>query len=265
MKKLSIVAIAFAAVLLASCGGKKAEPVENTEAEKSFDQQQVEAKIKAEVDSVAALLGQLKQTPFIQEGTKFALTDEEKKVKPEYLLTASFADEAATLAEKYRALGALSVDRKIAALYDMPTEDYDKAIAKLSADINDPSFKAVENANNLFETSTALYDKMNENGRINNFWQLASAALVEQLYVINQNSDKFLTAFDDKAAADVTYRIVLILDAVKKLTEYDPEIKPVADALASLETLNATTVDEMKKQLAEGKEKIAAARKAIIK
>jgi len=147
----------------------------------------------------------------------------------------------------------------------MPTEDYDKAIAKLSADINDPSFKAVENANNLFETSTALYDKMNENGRINNFWQLASAALVEQLYVINQNSDKFLTAFDDKAAADVTYRIVLILDAVKKLTEYDPEIKPVADALASLETLNATTVDEMKKQLAEGKEKIDAARKAIIK
>ena len=265
MKKLSIVAIVFAAIALASCGGKKVEQDNTATEEKSFDQQQIEEKIKVEVDSLAALLGELKQTPFIQEGSSFALTADEKKVKPEYLLSASFADEAATLAEKYRALGALSVDRKVAALYDMPTEEFDKAITKLSADINDPSFKAIENANNIFETSTALYNSMNENGRINNFWQLASAALVEQLFVINQNSDKFLTAFDDKAASDVTYRIVLLLDAVKKLTEYDPDIKPVADALSSLDVLNATTVDELKKQLAEGKDKIEAARKALLK
>ena len=63
-------------------------------------------------------------------------------------------------------LSALTVDKNIAALYEMPTEDYEKAIAKLAADINDPSFKSIENTNGIYETSSTLYDAMNENGRI---------------------------------------------------------------------------------------------------
>ncbi len=125
--------------------------------------------------------------------------------------------------------------------------------------------KAVEEDAPVAEATETLYNAMNENGRINYFWQIASAALVEQLYVINQNSDKFLSVFDDKAASDVTFRIVLILDAVNRLIDYDPEIKPVADALASLESLNAMDLNDLKKQVAESKEKIDAARKALIK
>ena len=264
MKKLSILAIAFVAIALASCGGKKAEQAEAVDTEKSFEQEQIEASIKMHIDSIASEIGQLKHFPFIQDGG-LALTNEEKQVKPEYLLAPAVAEEAATLAEKYRILSALSVDKKIASLYDMPTEDYDKAIAKLSADISDPSFKVLENANNIFETTSALYDAMNENGRINYFWQLASAALVEQLYVTNQNADKFLSVFNDEAAANVTFRIVLILDAVNRLKQYDPEIAPVADAIAPLDVLNATSVSELKAQLAEAKDKIAAARAALIK
>ena len=264
MKKLSILAIAFAAVILASCGGKKTDQPEAAQNEKRLEQEQIEASIKMHIDSIAAEIGQLKQFPFVQEGG-LTLTNEEKQVKPEYLLNPSVAEEAATLSEKYRILSALSVDKKIASLYEMPTDEYDKAIAKLTADINDPSFKVIEDANSLFETTSALYDAMNENGRINYFWQLASAALVEQLYAINQNADKFLTAFDDKAASNVTFRIVLILDAVNRLAEYDPEIKPVKEAISSLEVLNATTVDELKAQLAEAKDKIDAARSALIK
>jgi hypothetical protein len=169
------------------------------------------------------------------------------------------------LAEKYRVLSALNVDRKIAAMYEMPTEDYDKAITKLAADIDDPSFKAIEDANTIYETTNTLYDAMNDNGRINYFWQLASASLVEQLYVTNQNADKFLSVFNDEAAANVTFRIVLILDAINRLTDFDPEIKPVASALAPLDVLNATTVSELKAQLAEAKDKIAAAREALVK
>ena len=106
---------------------------------------------------------------------------------------------------------------------------------------------------------------MNENGRINYFWQLAAASLVEELYIVNQNSDKFLSTFNDEAAANVTFRIVLILDALNRLSQYDPEIKPVAEAVAPLDVLNATTVDELKSQLAEAKENIENARKALIK
>lgn len=265
MKKLSFFAIAFVALAFAACTGSKAPKAEEATEQKSFEQEQVEAEIKMHMDSIATELGQLKQLPFVQEGTDLALTKEEKQVKPDYLLSPSVAEEAQTLAEKYRILSALSVDRKIAALYEMPVEEYDKAISKLSADIDDPSFKVIDNANSLFETSGALYDAMKENGRINQFWQLAASALVEQLYVINKNADKFLTVFDDKASSEVTYRLVLVLDAVKRLTGYDPEIKPVAEALAPLETLNATTLSELKTQLADAKDKIDAARKALIK
>jgi hypothetical protein len=193
------------------------------------------------------------------------LTKEEKQVKPDYLLAASAAEEAATLAEKYRMLSALTVDKKIAELYEMPVEDYDKSIAKLVADVNDPSFKDIEDTGTIYETTSKLYDEMEKNGRINYFWQLAAASLVEELFVANQNSDKFLSVFDDEAAANVTFRVVLILDAINRLAQYDPEIKPVAEAMAPLDVLNATTVDELKAQLAEAKDKIEAARSALIK
>ena len=262
MKKLSVFAIAIAVIALAACGGKKsAGTVEEADTLKSFEQQQIEASIKMHFDSIASEIGKLQQLPFISEGKDgVQLTKEEKQVKPDYLLAAGVADEAATLAEKYRILSALNVDKN-----EMPVEDYDKAITKLAADIDDPSFKVIEDAGTLYETSTALYDAMDQNGRINYFWQLASAALVEQLYVANQNSDKFLGVLNDEAASNLTFRIVLILDAVNRLKQYDPEIAPVAAALAPLDVLNATSVDELKAQLAEAKDKIEAARKALVK
>ena len=268
MKKLSVFAVAFAAMVFASCGGNKSnQTAEQTDSIKSFEQSQIEASIKMNVDSLASEIGKLKQLPFLQADAKetIKLTKEELQVKPDYLLAATAADEAATLTEKYRLLGALEVDKKIAGLYEMPTEDYDKAITKLTADINDPSFKTLEDGTNVAETTQALYDAMEKNGRINYFWQIAAASLVEQLYVINQNSDKFLASFTDEAAANTTFRIVLIIDALNRLSEYDPEMKPVADAMSTLDSLNATTVSELKSQLAEAKEKIAAARKAIVK
>jgi len=266
MKKLSFLAIAFAAFALAACTGTKEPKAEDKTETKSFEQEQVEAKIKMEIDSIAADLNKLKQLPFVQEGSKFELTKEEKQAKPDYLLDAAVAEKAQTLAEKYRILSALSVDKKIAALYEMPVEEYDKAIAKLSAAIDDPSFKALEGTNgSFFETTDSLYKYMSENGRINQFWQLAAAGLVEQLFVMNKNADKFLSVFDNNAASDVTYRIVLVLDALDRLTQYDPEVKPVVEALAPLKELNATSVEQLKEQLAKAKEGIEAARKALIK
>lgn len=267
MKKLSIFAVAFAAMVFAACGGNKSgNTVETNDSIKSFEQAQIEAAIKMHVDSLATEMGKLKQLPVIQasNGT-IKLTKEELQVKPDYLINPAAAENAATLAEKYRLLSALQVDKETAKLYEMPIDEYDKAIAKLAADINDPSFKAIEEDAPVSETTEALYNAMNENGRINYFWQIAAASLVEQLYLANQNQDKFLAAFDDETAANSTFRIVLILDALDRLSEYDSDIKPVADALAPLDVLNATTVSELKTQLAEAKDKIIAARQALVK
>ena len=106
---------------------------------------------------------------------------------------------------------------------------------------------------------------MNANARINYFWQLAATSLVEELYIMNQNADKFITAFDDESASNVTYRIALLIDAVDRLASYDPEIEPVAEAIAPLSVLNAISVDQLKSQLAEAKDQIVAARTALTK
>ena len=266
MKKLTFFAAIIAAMAFTACGGNKsAQTAEATDSIKSFEQTQIEEKIKVELDSLAAEVGKLKSLPIVQSENGIQLTAEEKQVKPDFLLSPAVAEEAATLAEKYRILSALSVDKKIAALYDMPTEEYDQAISKLAADINDPSFKAIEDATTIFETGQKLYDAMNENGRINYFWQLMASSLVEETYVLSQNTEKFITAFDDDAAANVTFRIVLLSDAIARLAQYDPEVEPVAKAVEALAPLNAISVDQLKAQLEEAKENIAAARAQLLK
>ena len=260
-------AVAFAAMAFVACGGKQsAQTAEETDSVKSFEQEQVEAKIKIELDSLASALGQLKQLPFIQKSEDgVQLTEQEKQVKPDYLLNPAVAEDAATLAEKYRMLSALSVDKKVAELYDMPLEDYDKAISKLVADINDPSFKEIEDAGTIYETTEKLYNLMESNGRINYFWQLAATTLVEELYVMTQNTEKFISVFDDESASNVTYRIALLIDAIDRLAQYDQDIEPVANALKPLNVLNAISVDQLKTQITEAKAQIEESRKALTK
>lgn len=265
MKKLSIFAVALAAVSFAACTGNKPQTgQDDKDSVKSFEQEQIEENIKVQIDSLASEFGKLKSLPILKDQNgNVVLSDEEKKVKPDYLLSPSAAENTVTLAEKYRTLSALSLDKQIASAYDMPTDEYDEAISKLAADINDPSFKVLDNVSTAFEASSELYDAMEENGRINYFWQMAAAALVEQLYVTTQNIDKFTAAFDDTSVENVTFRIILLQDAIERLTVYDPELQPISDAIAPLKVLNAISVDQFKSQLEECKEKITASRKTL--
>ena len=267
MKKITFFAVVIAAMAFTACGGnKRAQTTEETDSLKAFEQAQIEEKIKLELDSLAAEVGRLKNLPIVQSGENgVQLTAEEKKVKPDYLLAPSLSEDATTLAEKYRVLSALSVDKSIAKLYEMPTEEYEAAITKLAADINDPSFKVLDDTSTIFETGQKLYDAMNENGRINYFWQIVASSLVEEIYVISQNTETFITAFDDDSAANVTFRIVLLSDAVSRLSQYDPEFEPVAKAVGALSPLNAISVDQLKAQLEEAKEKIAESRADLLK
>ena len=266
MKKISIYAVALAAVAFTSCGGNKSANEAEAEVEKSFEQEQVEAKIKLELDSLSAEIAKLKKLPILQVGEDgVQLTEEEKQVKPDYLLSPSVAENATTLAEKYRALSALCVDKQIAAMYDMPTDEYQAAISKLAADIDDPSFKEIDDVSNIHETSQKLYDAMNANGRINYFWQMVAGSLIEEFYVMSKNTDKFITAFDDESATATTFRVVLLNEAVERLASYDPEFDSVAKVTETLAPLDAITVDQLKQQLEEAKENVAETRNELIK
>ena len=267
MKKLFIFAVAIAAMAFTSCGGNKsAQAVEETDSIKSFEQEQVEAKIKMELDSLAAELGRLKKLPVIQVGEDgVKLSDKEKQVKPDYLLAPSAAENATTLAEKYRMLSALSVDKTIAAMYEMPVDEYEAAISKLVADINDPAIKKAQEAETKAEQSKVLYKEMEAEGRINFYWIMTSAATVETVYVLSQNVEKFCAGYTDEQVANITFRLFCIIDAVDQLSVYDPQIQGIAEALSPLKDLQATTLADFKKELAASKEKIEASRAAFLK
>ena len=73
MKKLSILAVAFAAIAFAACGNKSASNTESADSVvKSFEQEQIEASIKMHVDSLASEVGKLKQLPFLQKDNEGA-------------------------------------------------------------------------------------------------------------------------------------------------------------------------------------------------
>ena len=82
MKKLTILAVAFTAIIFAACGGKKsANNAAEADSLKSFEQQQIEASIKMHIDSIASEIGKLKQPAFVREDANgtISLTKEEKK------------------------------------------------------------------------------------------------------------------------------------------------------------------------------------------
>jgi len=270
MKKFSFVIVALAAMVLASCGGQTTKVEEETPADSSvsFEQAQIKESIKMHIDSIAKEMS-VKSFNNVFDNSKngkIALTDEEKKVKPDFLLQPEATKELATYAQKYAALAMLKIDSEVAKLYDVDVTEYNNAIAKLLSEINDPAFSELNDAEGDLATKyQTLYEGMEKEGRINFYWIASSALVVENLYIMSQNADKFVNGFTDEQVSDITFRLVCIFDALDRLSVYDPQIPGIAEALEPLKVLNAETVDEFKAQLAKASADIAAAREALLK
>lgn len=264
MKKNVIFAMVAVALVMGACNSKKpAQVVEEEAQEVSFEQSQIQQKIKVELDSIANLYAQLKPVDGIFSDGKIVLSDEEKLVAPDYLMNTDSVFSLTLLSQKYRALGIFATDMEIAKLYGMDTSNYETTITKLATDINDPSITCFAGKN--AETLSNWYNAEDKNGRINYFWETSTAALLENLYVISQNSEKFLPAFDDETASNMTYHLSLVMYSLGQLSEYDENIKSLNDMMQPLNALNAMTVDEMKGQLESMKPAIASIRQQILK
>ena len=159
MKKVKFLLMAVFAIALASCSSKPKQTEEEQEEIKSFEQEQIEESIRVQLDSIANVLSGLKALPILEQtkSGELKLTDEEKKVKPDYLLSPEIAKEAITLSEKYRVLVALSIDQTVAELYDMDTKAYNEATAQLLSEINDPGFRIfAENGDLVVESQESF-------------------------------------------------------------------------------------------------------------
>ena len=265
MKKVLFLAAAFA-LTLASCGNKQQKAELTEDSIKVFEQNQIEASIKVQLDSLAAQAQKLKGIPGIQNMKDgIQLTEEEKMVKPDYLMDPAETADLQTLSEKYRALAMLFVDKKVAEAYDMDITGYDEAISKLLAEVNDPALGALNGNVTYEENISTLYEAEEAAGRINLFWEMTTASTVEQVYVLCQNIDKYITAIDDEAAENMTFRMILLTDAMDRLADYDANVAELNDAMQPLKVLDALTVDQLKSQLMELKGDIEVVRNSLLK
>ncbi len=259
MKRLPVILLAIALVALPSCknqNNKKKAVSEEAKREISQKEQYVTEELKYNLEQLIESTKQMKAVPFLNnKNGELQLSEKEKMVKPDYLLTTDHIGEYVTLTQKYRAVAMLSIDKSIAALYDMPTADYEAALAKLTVDVNDPALKEFSDklsaSEDAGEVISEFCDKEYEAGRANLFWEAVSAGLVEQIYICTKNLDKFMSAFDDKTASDVTYNFVCVHENIRQLIEFYPEMESLDKILSPLYVINAISVEQLKSQLNE--------------
>lgn len=267
MKRFTtILAIASICLFAVSCGqGKNAKKVE-TEAKSEAELNQEEL-IRIHLDTLSNDLANLQAMGVIAnvKDGKIVLTEQEKKLKPDYLLDPAFADNLQTLSQKYRAISMLAADKEIAKLYDMSTTAYDKALVKLYADVNDPGLKTVVDSPDFFGSLKEYYAACKENGRIELFWDACASAIMEELFIASQNTDMFLAGFNDEQASNISYHITLLSIAVEDLAAINPEYESLNESMQPLVVINAISLDQLKEQLAQMKAEISSTRMVLSK
>ncbi|MCQ2157134.1 MAG: hypothetical protein MJY53_01940 [Bacteroidales bacterium] len=274
MKKLSIVLLAAAIVALPSCknNNKNAGEQEAKDYSESTASEIVEETLKADLTNLIQSAKSIKPVPFIkaQKDGKLVLSEKEKMVKPDYLLNPSITSKLATLYQKYRAVGMLTTDKNIADMYEMPISDYNEAIFKVLTDINDPALMNfytlpsidIESDREAFST---FVDEEYEEDRANFFWDGIAAAMVEQVFILTRDVDKFMPMFTDELAADITFNFVCVHDGLTKMVDAYPEMASLNEVLTPLYVINAINVEQLREQLLSVKEDVENARAFLLK
>lgn len=274
MKIYFILLITFSVISLTSCNScQNNKKVEDTKANTSIEEQYLSADLKIKIDSLVAEFSRMNAIPVFLDAQsgELTVTAKEKKVKPTYLLSIKESKKLTLTSQKYRALAMYRIDMGIANMYGMPLEDYKQVIARLLVDVDnvalaaDINHKVESNPEEFKAYISDVYERELEKGTIDNFWNLATGGIVEQIYVISQNIEKFIVCFDDKTASEVSYRLILVHEGINNLIEYHPELKELQTIIEPLKKLNAINLEQLKSQLYELKGEIQVVRDNLLK
>ena len=225
-----------------------------TELTNNFEQSNIEASIKMHLDSLASEVSRIK---FVQDSKRSSIS-----TLPD---SSPFVSDIPniSLLGKIRLLGALDVDRRMLNSQSS-TLDYNKKMKELLDDINYRLLNDYTSHGTISDLSFQLYNGLESDGRINLYWHLATATVVEQLYILSQNKERLINVMSDEQVCNITFGQVLILDAINRLKQYDPELVEIAEAIAPLYSINATSTSELKSQIVEFKGDIEYARSIIL-
>ena len=217
-----------------------------------FDQSQIETSILVHLDSLAAELGKM---PFflsnIHKNTDISVYDISVESKNSDMY-------------KLRLIGAIDVNKIVAKKIGVPTNVFDNKLAILINDINYTPLKDYYQRGMISDLSYSLYTKMKADGKINYYWQIAAATIVEKLYLVSQNPSIISKNMNDWDVAGLTFCLVLVLDAIDRLSLYDTDLEKIAHAITPLDIINATSQSELVAQIRQTKEDINSARNIIL-
>ena len=233
MKKYYLfIALAMVAAMTVSCKNKN---VKNTASEDA-DEEVVEAAKTILADDVLAKIDEMAKPYFDSFGkSNFSdiisshLTEEEKLVKPDYLLDPSEVNNLVTKTQKINALAILIADRTVMKAYEMPVEETTEAIGRLMAEVGAPISVEDPEKKTTSEKISSQYEKCKESGDLPLFWQFHYAMANEFSYIISQNPDLFFRNISDEQRNFLRNQFRTCKEVVKTLAEYDPEVKMAWD------------------------------------
>lgn len=234
MKKYCIfIALALCATLAPSCGNRSAKSGKSDGSETKMTRKEVtEAEIKLSEEMLATLDSLSVEYEKYVESSPMdlvvsSLTEEQKLVKPDYLLEPSQLKYLNSTRHKVNALAILMTERPIRKAYGMPVEPIDNAIKKLFLEVNFPISFADEMELPISEKFKKAYEICKERDEICFLWYYLGSIQNNLMFLISMNSDAFFEKLTPEQYEMFRNRVFTTRKAVKELAEYDP-------ALASL-------------------------------
>jgi len=273
-RTLTLIAlIAICSSMMVSCknNSKKSQSQKPTSEEIQQQKQALVDTVLAKIDELALQYQNAREDCF--RFRKMILTDEEKKVKPDYLLDPSVAKTLVTKSQKINALAIYIADIGIYKAYDMPYDDVRDAALKLAADLNAPfDFENTTSNEPVSKKMKSRYDAFRERGELSFFWQLEYAIVFEIYYIIANNPDLFFSKMTEEEYQALIVAKRARLAAIEELAKYDDEMAQVW-AFRNKDRVIATdeerdrkdqSIESAKQYIIANKDKYIAKRNALL-
>jgi len=242
-KSYILIALAMVAALtMVSCknNNKNAQSQEPTQEEVQGMKQALADTVLTYIDSCVEKLCNATSKSFRIQTME--LTDEEKIVKPDYLLDPSITNNLITKSQKVNALAIFCMELGVRKIYDMPQEETKEVIAKLAVEVNHPiEDDLLTNDSPTSEKIKKEYDICKERGDLAYFWQFQVAILTEISYLLVQNPELFFSKITDEQLRGYGEKSPGIYGALNKLAEYDEEMAELRDFLNGLSITTSTS------------------------
>jgi len=214
--------VAICCAMMVSC--KNAKTTEPTPEEIQQQKQALADSVLAQIDAFVDEFIQASEKGFHFDNLE--LTEEEKKVKPDYLLEPSFASTLVTKSQKVNALAIYIVDCAVRKIYGMPLYETKEVIAKLAIELNHANDDDFITDYEMPESEIIKkeYEICKDRGDLAYFWQFHYAFVSEMSYIVSNNPELFFSKITEEQWQAFISRFMTVVRGVEKVASYDDEM-----------------------------------------